>query len=236
MNILKLVTKHTIQKTLQFFGLTIVRKHEIEPFYIFKYDGGYDEYRKTQIMHNKKKLQKVFADQNTLNTIKNFLKNTFGDKQIYGICHGARNGYEVNWFNENTSAKVIGTDISETAKQFDNMVVWDFHEVNEKWSNYFDFVYTNSLDQAMDPKRALETWSKQIKAGGLIFIEHTMQHSPTYANAMDPFGAHPMCMPYLFFEWGMGVYRLFEILHIEKKSNSNQRAWLFVLEKGGKYT
>ena len=81
------------------------------------------------------------------------------------------------------------------------MYVWDFHEENPDWRGRFDFVYTNSLDQAMEPARALNAWAKQIIPQGRIYIEHTIAHSAQFANAMDPFGAHPMAMPYLFFTW-----------------------------------
>lgn len=104
----------------------------------------------------------------------------------------------MEWFRKELEGEIIGTDTSETATQFPNMVVWDFHEENPDWKGAFDFVYTNSLDQAMEPKRALDAWVGQLKPKGRIYIEHTMSHAPAGAGAMDPFGAHPMVMPYLF--------------------------------------
>ena len=53
----------------------------------------------------------------------------------------------------------------------------------------------------MEPARALNSWAKQIVPHGRIYIEHTMAHAARYAGEMDPFGAHPMAMPYLFFIW-----------------------------------
>src|SRR5690606_1779504 len=91
-----------------------------------------------------------------------------------GICHGARNGYEVEWFRRALGGEIIGTDISETATQFPHLQVWDFHNENADWAGKFDFVYTNSLDQAMDPQRALASWVKQLTPSGRIYIEHTM--------------------------------------------------------------
>ena len=69
----------------------------------------------------------------------------------------------------------------------------------------------------------------QIVPGGRIYIEHTMAHSPDHAGKMDPFGAHPMAMPYLFFVWGRDYYRLTDILEIEAKQNNGFQAWVFVL-------
>ena len=38
-----------------------------------------------------------------------------------------------------------------------------------------------------------------------------------------------MAMPYLFFVWGRGSYRLSDILEIEAKKNNGLQAWIFVL-------
>lgn len=197
--------------------------------YQHNYGGGYDEYRATQIHHNKRKLEKVWADEVTLSVIAGNLK-ACGLGKI-GVCHGARNGFEVEWFRKELDAEVIGTDISETATQFPNMRVWDFQDVNPEWEEKFDFVYTNSLDQSMDPKRALEAWVQQLIPNGRIYIEHTMAHSPTNAGEMDPFGAHPMAMPYLIFTWGRGLYELAEIIEVEEKQNNRMKAWVFVLKR-----
>ena len=197
--------------------------------YQHDYVGGYEEYRATQIAHNKRKLNSVWADTTTLSAIVDDLKlHGLGTS---GICHGARNGFEVTWLRMQLGAEVIGTDISETATRFPYLHVWDFHDENPDWHGQFDFVYTNSLDQAMEPSRALNAWVKQITPQGRIYIEHTMAHSTERANSNDPFGAHPMVMPYLFFVWGRGNYVLADILEIEAKKNSGMRAWIFVLTR-----
>lgn len=208
-------------------GLRVVKAHHLEMVYQHDYSGGYEQYRDTQIHHNKRKLDQIWADNTTLARIaddiqKRGLRGT-------GICHGARNGYEVAYFNDTLAGPVIGTDISDTAAELPDMVVWDFHEENSEWVGKFDFVYSNSLDQAMDPQRAVANWTGQVRAEGRVYIEHTMLHSPTGASEMDPFGAHPFAMPYLFFRWGKGQYRLEDILDVEAKENNGQRAWIFVL-------
>ena len=63
--------------------------------------------------------------------IYDFLKDKIKTSVIKGICHGSRNGFEQNFFNEKKDGfEVIGTDISDTAKDYKNSVVHDFH--NEK--------------------------------------------------------------------------------------------------------
>ncbi|MCG6883076.1 MAG: class I SAM-dependent methyltransferase [Silicimonas sp.] len=209
------------------FGLRVMRADQADMVYQHEYGGGYEEYRATQVFHNKRKLEKVWADEVTLTAIVDDLKaHGLG---ATGVCHGARNGYEVEFFRKALEGEIIGTDISETATQFPHMHVWDFQDVNPDWAGKFDFIYTNSLDQAMDPKRALEAWTQQLAPDGRIYIEHTMAHSPTDAGKMDPFGAHPMAMPYLFFTWGRGTYKLVDILEIDAKKNNRRKAWVFVL-------
>ena len=216
-------------------GFRITRNRTKDLVYIHQYDGGYDQYRDMQVFTNKRKLTQVWADDGTLAAVARFLADRGvtgkGSAGVRGICHGARNGYEVAKLRELTGAEVIGTDISDTATQFPNMVVWDFHQINPDWLGAFDFVYTNSLDQAMQPDKALASWAGQLKPGGCIFIEHTMGHSAQGASEMDPFGAHPMCMPFLFFKWGRGLYKLAEILEPGPKSNNGRQVWMFVLER-----
>lgn len=220
-----------LQSIAGMFGYKFIKKNKDQLVYLHEYKHGYEQYKKEQIFHNKRKLEAVWADETTLSAVLEYLNNNTKKKKLKGICHGARNGFEVEWFNKNPAFKVIGTDISETATDFSDMVVWDFHEDNPSWANKFDFVYTNSLDQAMEPAKALGAWAKQINKDGFMFIEHTMAHSAAGASSMDPFGAHPMCMPYLFFTWGRGEYALCDILRVEEKKNKKIEVWLFVLKK-----
>jgi SAM-dependent methyltransferase len=218
-----------LDKMVRPFGLRVVKARQTEMVYQHAYAGGYQEYRDVQIHHNKRKLDSIWADDTTLSVIADDIRaHGLG---ATGICHGARNGFEVAWFRKALSGEVIGTDISETAEEFPNMHVWDFQDENPDWADSFGFVYTNSLDQAMEPKRALASWSRQLKPGGRIYIEHTMAHSAEGAGEMDPFGAHPMAMPYLFFRWGRGEYQMVDILDIPEKGNMRKRVWVFVLER-----
>ena len=227
MQLLKIAMRKILDKLVRPFGLAVVTARETEMTYFHHYKGGYEEYKNTQIFFNKKKLKSVWADETTLGAVVNNLKsNGLG---VSGICHGARNGFEVEYFRNHLDSEVIGTDISDTAKNFPNMVVWDYHDQNPKWVKTFDFVYSNSLDQALHPEKALKTWANQLNENGRIYIEHTIEHSTRSAGAMDPFGADRMVMPFLFFDWGKGIYTLEDIIKIPRKKNYNLDAWVFVL-------
>ena len=196
---------------------------------IYKYKD-YNEYRETKIHFNKKKIDKIWADEETLEKVSIFLKKNINSSIIKGLCHGSRNGFEQNFFNEKNEFDVIGTDISETAKDYKNSVVHDFHDVNKEWLNNFDFVYSNSLDQSFDPKKALQTWLDQIKQNRFIIIEHTDQHGVISSGKMDPFGVEANFFPYLLTEW-FGHLISIKIIKGVKKNKNNAPVFLFILKK-----
>ena len=162
--------RRLLDRLVRPFGLRVIKEHHAELVYQHTYVGGYGQYRDTQIRHNKRKLKNIWADEATLAAIVDDLRaHGLGET---GICHGARNGFEVTWLREHLGGEVIGTDISETATQFPHMHIWDFHDDNPDWEERFEFVYTNSLDQAMEPSRALNAWAADRSAGPNIYRAH----------------------------------------------------------------
>ena len=223
--------KNLINQMLFKFGYRISKVNNSgELVKIHKYKD-YNEYRETQIFYNKKKIDKVWADEITLEKISDLLKDRIKTSIIKGICHGSRNGFEQNFFNEKKDGfEVIGTDISDTAKNYKNSIVHDFHNEKKEWINNFDFVYSNSLDQSFDPKKALEVWLKQIKEKGFVIIEHSDQHGVISSGKMDPFGVEANFFPYLLSEW-FGHLISIEIIKGSKINKNNAPVFLFVLKK-----
>ena len=185
-NLLNII-KNNINQILFKLGYRISKVNNTgELVKIYKYKN-YDEYKDTQIYYNKKKIEHVWADEKTLEKIRDFLLENTSVGIIKGICHGSRNGFEQNFFNKNKDRfYVIGTDISDTAENYKNSVMHDYHEEKKEWLNNFDFVYSNSLDQSFDPRKALKTWLNQLKKNGFIVIEHTDQHGVIASGKMDP--------------------------------------------------
>jgi len=221
---------HLVRRISSSFGYSIVKKELLIDYCLHKY-LTYDEYKETQIRHNKRKISRVWADDVTLCRVIDTVLGAYEQcETIEGLCHGTRNGFEQNFLNI-TCPKInaIGTDISDTATEFDNTVQWDFHDVNPIWVSAFDFVYSNSLDQAWNPPLALSTWLNQLKKGGIVIIEHTESHGPLGASEMDPFGVKPTVLPYVLSEW---FGHQISISHTRaKKSNKDIYAWLFVVKK-----
>jgi len=209
-------------------GLQIVNSYEVVDYYLHDYEN-YEEYKSVQVFHNKRKLEKVWADAKTLGVIAEAMKELFPSKKIKALCHGTRNGFEQNYFRDEHDFDAIGTDISDTATQFEHTFEWDFHNENKDWLGQFDFVYTNSHDQAWNPKMAIKSWLDQLNENGVVVIEHTVAHGPKGASEMDPFGVKPTVFPYVLSEWfGHGVSTSFIKT---TKGNNNQECWLFMIKK-----
>ena len=223
--------KDLINKTLIKFGYRISKTNTTDRlFKIYKYKN-YDEYKNTQIFFNKQKIDKVWADENTLKIVSNFLKENIKSEKIKGLCHGSRNGFEQKCFiNEIPNAEVIGTDISETANDYDNSIVHDFHDEKKDWIENFDFVYSNSLDQSYDPEKALNTWINQVKKNRYVIIEHSDQHGVISSGKMDPFGVEANFFPYLLTEW-FGHKISLKIIKSIKKNKNDAPVYFFIMKK-----
>lgn len=149
----------------------------------------YETYRRVQEEGNKAKLKAQFVKKTHIFFLAEWLAAQ-GCKPDFALCHGVRRGKEQAWFRKKMKgADVIGTDISETASQFENTVQWDFHDDNPEWQGKADFVYSNSWDHAYDPAKAFRAWMHSLKPGGWLLIDHTRGHSPKSTNVLDPFGA-----------------------------------------------
>ena len=124
---------------LRSLGLSLVSRQSLLLTYQHDYGAdGYEKYRKTQVFHNRRKIDQVWADEETLSVIASYIK-THVPVVRAGICHGTRRGYEQAEFSRQLGCPVIGTEISDSAGKFANTVQWDFHEQKVEWRNRFSF-------------------------------------------------------------------------------------------------
>ena len=148
---------------------------------IYQYKD-YNEYKKAQVDANVEKLKNVWVEESTIHQIKIFKTDA---TQI--LCHGVRNGKQLEFYQKYyPSCQIIGTEISHTAKQFKNVVEWDFHNEKEEWKNKFDIVYSNSWDHSYDPTKSLSVWKDQLTNSGHIFLEHAYEPNHNEATIIDP--------------------------------------------------
>ena len=148
----------------------------------------YDTYVEIQSEANRRKIGLVWAKEENIAVVSGYLKANLAGGINQGICHGTRSGLEQKWFRHYLGCEVWGTELSETAVQFEFTYHWDFHRIRPEWKNFFDFVYSNSFDHSYDPIVALEAWMASLRMGGVCVIEHSDRHEPAGASQTDPFG------------------------------------------------
>jgi hypothetical protein len=150
--------------------------------------GEYDlaAYRREQELGNRAKIAQVWTNEDNLHFISRWLKDRGLIPQLI-ICHGTRNGFEQKIFSSFFACEVIGTEISTTAAQFPMTVQADFHDPQPQWERRADIVYSNSLDHAYDPAKALRSWAAVVKDKGVIVLEKASDSDPRGASDLDPF-------------------------------------------------
>lgn len=148
---------------------------------------SYKDYVDIQSQTNKSKLNSIWSTKDELKKISEWIINN-NIPHSFGICHGARNGYEVKTLRKLLNTNIIGTEISDTATQFENIIQWDFHDIKKEWVESVGFIYSNSWDHSYDFEKALNNWMKCLKPSGVCFLEWTIHHTEKYMNKADCFG------------------------------------------------
>lgn len=132
---------------------------------VYEYKN-YDEYVNAQTEANIRKLENVWVIENTIRKIKSIQP----DASVI-LCHGTRNGAELEMFSELYDANITGTEISYTATEFENTIQHDFHEELPSHTGKCDIIYSNSFDHSYDPQKCMQTWINQLNENGLLFLE-----------------------------------------------------------------
>jgi SAM-dependent methyltransferase len=171
-------------------------------------DGRFDyqRYRDIQVLANKRKIHAVWEN---IRFLADYIRK-FIPRPAFGLCHGTRRGMEQQWFRRYLDCEVLGTEISDTARDFPDTIQWDFHEVKPEWLGAADFIYSNSLDHSYDPEKCLNAWVSCLRPDGILIVEHSTDH--VEARETDPFGAHLAVLPYLILDWSKAAYSTREIL------------------------
>jgi SAM-dependent methyltransferase len=231
-----------IAKILSKSGYLVLDLFDLEPqiIQLNKYKNN-DDYRDMQIFANVMKLGSVWATEKNISLIceahKNLAplnkKDIIKGENLEILCHGVRNGEELKHFesyfaDKHRTCKVIGTDISPTAKEFENCLVWDFHDECKEWIGNFDIVYSNSLDQASDPQKAIINWVNQLKPNGILAIESSPTHGLLGNSPMDPFSLEPELFPFWVLEISGGEWSVIQSISPIK---GNKRIKIFIIKK-----
>lgn len=156
-------------------------------------------------------------------------------KKLRVICHGIRNGSEVIALRDLLSrayseVEVVGTDISPTVLQYPFGIQMDFQEPIPTSLGKFDIVYSNSLDQALHPRKTLENWllSLSNNPGSFVALRMTQLHGKMGSSELDPFSCEPEVFPYLFLDWFSSFYYIEKLIYTGVK---NSRDTMFIIKK-----
>jgi len=146
---------------------------------IYEYKN-YEDYVEWQTKVNKIKLDWVYVRENVIEII--CKKSAFAG---FIICHGTRNGAEQKFFKKRfPEAYIIGTEISDTASQFEMTIQHDFTIPKEEWIGKADILYSNSFDHTIEPEKTIMTWKDQLSPSGVLYLEYS--ESDSVCEAADP--------------------------------------------------
>ena len=136
-------------------------------------DKTYKKYVKAQVALNIKKFDCVWVYEKNIEQIVEIFNNNI-DEIKFTICHGCRNGKELEFFKKYLpkETKILGTDIAKTANDIENMIQWDFHKTKEEWIDNVDVIYSNSIDHTYDPYLCLDKWMSCVKKENGICVIH----------------------------------------------------------------
>ena len=148
---------------------------------IFAY-RDYAHYVVAQTEANKRKIEVVWVSEQSINAIVEYHGTAYSV-----LCHGTRNAAEQRLFwKAYPWARILGTEISETASQFQMTVQWDMQQPNPEWIGSFDIVYSNAIDHAIYPEKAIRTWLAQLSKKGRLYIDHANEPKVNYSSEQDP--------------------------------------------------
>ena len=152
---------------------------------------SYDEYKQVQVAANKLKYHNVYAEDPELRRIASHFKSRVPRARA-GLCHGVRNGYEVQALRRLLPGiDIVGTDISDTVATVPNCIVWDMHETKPEWLGRIDFMYSNSWDHTYAPETMFARWSDCLSETGRLYLPYTELQSErgvTDSTKIDVFG------------------------------------------------
>ena len=224
-----------------YFIIDLREKNYIDPFVKYNHKD-YDSYLDTQksktslrlkpFLEGKEKQEKQFwSSKERMKQIAEYCLEYFGETVINGICHGTRTGAEQKMLQDELpkGSFIFGTEIEPSAKNISNTLIWDFHDIKKEWENKFDLIYSNSHDQAHNPKKALKNWIKSLKKGGLLFLEHSRGHGRLRANHIDPWGVETEILPWVLINWSNKEFCIYDC--IQPIDVSLQSHKIFVIKK-----
>ncbi len=136
--------------------------------------ASYEAYVTAQLAATHKKAGRTWVHLDEIMRVAGIVKRHVR-RVRFGICHGVRQGVEAEVLRDVLGCDVIGTDLAPDIGT--GIVRWDFHEPNPEWHGKASFVYSNALDHAYDPTKALRTWMETLAPGGVVLVHWSPDHN-----------------------------------------------------------
>lgn len=154
-------------------------------------------YEKVQIAASMAKYALSWAKEDSCKAIVEILRSE-GVSPRSILCHGVRNGSELKFFSEAGVDEVLGTDLYVPKDQtyFGTVVQHNFSEPELNWLGKFEYVYSNSLDHALNPIETLMIWAEQIEESGSILLELDKTHGVGGTSDLDVSGIPLNILPF----------------------------------------
>jgi len=199
-------------------------------------DSPYPEYKDNQIFASEIKLNNVNYEHH-LQLFRTLVKElpAFSGGSVRVLCHGIRNGSEVVALKDllrerYRSVQVLGTDINPRVNDFNFGIHMDFQNKLPVGLGKFDVIFSNSLDQAFDPKLALSNWLSSLSSSptSRLVLFSSALHGKMGTGKLDPFSCEPEFFPFVFLEWFDKKACVERILF---PSNSESRDVLFLIKR-----
>ena len=190
----------------------------------------YKKYKNLQINANIRKINSSWVKKEDVKVISQLLNKNFKNKKISGLCQGTRNGSEQKFFKKYlNNSKILGTDISPTAKKFKDTIQWDFNKYKGQFFRKYDFVYSNSHDHSFNLKKTILIWLKYLKKDGYLILQNHKSHGSLNSNNLDSSSIETELLPFVIMQWTNGEYKVETFLN--PKSSNSQRDKIFFINK-----
>lgn len=217
-------------------GMKKQRSNTDQSVLSYEHDGkfDYDLYKQIQTIGNKGKIERVFAAEQNIAYLCQKLETLIPEIRFV-LCHGTRNAAEQKYFQAALTkpATILGTEISDTARDYPMTIEWDFHDVKSEWLGAVDIIYSNSFDHSYDPERLFSAWLSCLSPRGVMALEWSKAHDGSRLQILDPFKTNLAGLQKLLSGYcADGKFRLLEPLTDLPSKNAGETTFVLVQRVG----
>jgi len=192
--------RHRLARSIaKFFGYIIAPTSSVDEYGNVSWcnSENYAGYEPIQIAASRQKYGLSFARLNSCLEISDILQS-MGVLFDAIICHGVRQGKELDFFTAQGFGRVLGTDLFVPDKVAGNIIKANFSVGRPEWIGQFDVVYSNAIDHAQNIIETIDVWGEQLKNDprSTIVLEMDKGHGPAGSSDLDVSGINFSTFPF----------------------------------------